>query len=115
MQRHHPKRYNLEDGIFDFEGLGSMLAMGEGVANKMHLDGGDSPRTLAVILSTGTAVAYFCIPQLNVKIPLRAGQCLAVSARMLSHYAHHVEGTGKHNVFTFFTDSGSVAKMEGGK
>ena len=99
----------MADGLFDFKGLGSMLAMGFGVGDVMHLDGGDSESTLAIIFSCGTGVVYFCIPQLEMKIPLHPHQGLAVSTRLLSHYAYVIEGTGSRSVFTFFTDSGTVS------
>ncbi|KAK7684284.1 hypothetical protein QCA50_012608 [Cerrena zonata] len=113
IKENYPQHYNDRQDVFDFEGLGSTLAVGVGHANKMHLDAGDSPQTLAIVLSGGTAVVFFCIPQLNVKIPLYPSQCLAVAARLLSHYVYHIEGTGRRHVYTFFTDCGSVAEAEG--
>lgn len=57
----------------------------------MHLDWGDSPFTLAIITSVGERAAYFCIPQLGIKIPLYPGQFLAVASRLLSHYMNYIE------------------------
>lgn len=76
----------------------------------MHLDGGDSPRSLAIIFSGDKAIIYFCIPQLHIKVPLHPGQCLAVAARILSHYAYQIQGSGSRTVYTFFTDAASVKK-----
>lgn len=78
-------------GSFDFGGLFFTLAVKEGGSEDMHLDWGDSPFSLAIITSVGDRAAYFCIPQLGIKIPLYPGQFLAVASRLLSHYMCYVQ------------------------
>ena len=84
--------------------------MGQGVGDGMHLDPGDSRWTHAIIFTVGDAMAFFCIPQLHLRIPLIPGQCLSFPASLLSHYACVVEGSGDRILFNFFTDSTSIAK-----
>ncbi|KAK7682262.1 hypothetical protein QCA50_014465 [Cerrena zonata] len=112
IQEKYPQIYEAGDGVFDFHGLGNALAFCSGYSDGMHIDLGDSKETVAVILAAGEAVVHFCIPQLDLKIPLYPGQCLTVSARLLSHYAYLFEGTGERLLFNFFTDEGSVAKAK---
>ena len=57
----------------------------------MHLDWGDSPRTLTLIMSVGEKAVYLCLPQLNLKIPLYSGQFLAIASRVLSHFVYYIE------------------------
>ena len=96
--------------LLDFQGLGNAVAIGQGAADGVHIDPGDSRWTHAIIFSAGTAIVYFCIPQLHLRIPLLPGQCLTFPARLLSHYAYVIEGTGERILFNFFTDDHSVAK-----
>ena len=97
-------------GTVHFHGLGNALAVGEGAGDGMHVDPGDSRWTHAIIFSVGEAVVHFCIPQLGLRIPLLAGQCLTFPACLLSHYAYVLEGTGDRVLFNFFTDNHSMAK-----
>lgn len=76
----------------------------------MHIDPGDSIYTHAVIFSAGRGLIYLCFPQLGIRIPLGPGQMLSFPARILSHYAYHIESTGERILFNFFTDDTSVAK-----
>lgn len=118
IREKYPKLYKTkEEGgkedygdLLDFRGLGCALAFGQGFAGGMHLDPGDSIYTHAVIFSAGTGVIFFCIPQLNLRIPLFPGQMLSFPARLLSHYAYLIESTGERVLFNFFTDDTSIAK-----
>ena len=90
--------------------MGNALAAGQGAADGIHIDPGDSRWTHAVIFSVGTAIVFFCIPQLHIRIPLLPGQCLTFPASLLAHFAHVIEGTGDRVLFNFFTDNTSMAK-----
>ena len=84
--------------------------MGQGAGDGMHVDPGDSRWTHAIIFTVGNAIAYFCIPQLHLRIPLLPGQCLTFPACLLSHYAYVIEGSAERILFNFFTDNTSMAK-----
>lgn len=111
IRHHQPHLLNHANGVFDFHGLGTTISIGLGAATAMHIDGGDSPYALTIIISGGTAVVYFCIPQLHIKIPLYPHQALVVAARLLSHYAYRIEGTGERVLYTFFTDASTLSKI----
>lgn len=106
----YPELFEREGGVFNFHGLGNALAMGIGCADGMHIDYGDSVHTMAIIFSAGDAMVFFCVPQLNIRVPLYPGQFLTISARTLMHYAYMFEGGGDRILFNFFTDDCTVAK-----
>lgn len=70
----------------DFGGAFFTFAVKEGGSELCHIDWGDSPFTLTMVVSVGDKTVYICVPQLRIKIPLCAGQLLGLASRLLSHF-----------------------------
>ncbi|KAJ7164352.1 hypothetical protein C8R46DRAFT_1220857 [Mycena filopes] len=89
----------------NFGGLFFTVAIKEGSSERIHVDWNDCPQKYALIFCAGNYVgADFCIPQLNIRIPLGPGSVLAVRTRLLAHCATPII-SGRRVVFTCFTDN----------
>ncbi|KAJ7716675.1 hypothetical protein DFH07DRAFT_973849 [Mycena maculata] len=89
----------------DFGPVFYTMAVKEGSSERIHVDWNDNIHKYALIFCAGDYTGgEFCVPQLNIRIPLRPGAVLAVRTRLLAHCATLV-GQGRRLVFTCFTDS----------
>ncbi|KAK7450153.1 hypothetical protein VKT23_013036 [Stygiomarasmius scandens] len=97
----------------DFKGAFLCVAIKEGSSEVFHLDWQDDPNSLAWIapLGEGWTGGDFCLPQLNIRIPIYPGQVLGAQTRRLIHCRSPVE-SGRRIVVTCFTDRGTLKKAD---
>ncbi|KAJ7781298.1 hypothetical protein B0H16DRAFT_1497863 [Mycena metata] len=99
----------------NFGGLFFTVAIKEGASERIHIDWNDCLQKYALIFCAGEYTGGdFCIPQLNIRIPLGPGSVLAVRTRLLAHCATLV-GNGRRVVFTCFTDNTSLEAILKGR
>ncbi|KAJ7018774.1 hypothetical protein C8F04DRAFT_1277159 [Mycena alexandri] len=97
------KEFNRRPSL-NFGGLFFTVAIKEGASERIHINWNNCLQKYALIFCAGNYTgADFCIPQLNIHIPLGPGSVLAVRTRLLAHCATLV-GSGRQVVFTRFTD-----------
>ncbi|KAJ7045297.1 hypothetical protein C8F04DRAFT_941070, partial [Mycena alexandri] len=108
------KEFNRRPSL-NFGGLFFTVAIKEGASERIHIDWNDCLQKYALIFCAGNYTgADFCIPQLNIRIPLGPGSVLAVRTRLLAHCATLV-GSGRRVVFTCFTDNTSLEAILKGR
>ncbi|KAJ7065148.1 hypothetical protein B0H15DRAFT_807704 [Mycena belliarum] len=87
----------------DFGGLFFTIAVKEGSSERIHIDWNDNLHKYALIFCVGDYEGgEFCVPQLNMKVPLRPGSVIAARTRLLAHCSAPL--SGRRVVFTCFTD-----------
>ncbi|THU89413.1 hypothetical protein K435DRAFT_579196, partial [Dendrothele bispora CBS 962.96] len=78
----------------NFGGAFLCIAVKEGSSEVYHLDWNDDPDVFAwiTVVGDGWTGRDFCLPQLNVHIPMNPGQILGALTRRLIHSGSQVEG-----------------------
>jgi hypothetical protein len=85
--------------------------MKEGASEKIHIDWNESKDRYTVVFTVGDHTdGDFCVPQLNMRVPLHPGSVLFARTRLLAHCAT-VGGTGRRLVFTCFTDHALIEEI----
>lgn len=89
---------------FDFGGVLFTLAVKERSSEILHIDSSDDPNAITWVLPLGDwQGGKFCVPQLNIKIPIRPGQVLGAMTRILARRSAPVT-SGRGIIFTLFSD-----------
>jgi hypothetical protein len=87
-----------------FGGAFFTVAVKEGSSEVVHLDFNDDPNGITWIIPLGDwEGGEFCVPQLNMKIPIRSGQMLGAMTRVLAHCSAPVT-KGRRVILTLFSD-----------
>ncbi|KAH6871932.1 hypothetical protein BKA70DRAFT_1450522 [Coprinopsis sp. MPI-PUGE-AT-0042] len=86
------------------------IAVKEGSSERLHLDFRDDHRTLSWLVPMGSYTGGdFIVPQLGYRVPVRPGQALACTTRVLAHCGTAVtEGT--RIAFTLFSNANILAQ-----
>ena len=88
----------LEFGVAFFT-----IAVKEGSSELIHLDFNDDKEGISWIVPLGDwEGGEFCVPQLNLKIPIQSGQILGAMTRTLTHCSAPVKG--RRVILTLFAD-----------
>lgn len=88
----------------DFGGAFFTVAVKEGTSERVHLDFNDDEDGVSWVIPLGEwEGGEFCVPQLNEKIPICAGQALAGMVRILVHSSAPVK-KGRRLILTLFSD-----------
>jgi len=99
----------LNRPALNFRGAFFIVAIKEGSSEILHLDFNDDKNGISWIIPIGDwEGGEFCVPQLNIKIPIRSGQVLGVMTRMLAHCSAPVTN-GRRIILTLFADKNLLA------
>ncbi|KAH6910568.1 hypothetical protein BKA70DRAFT_1100231 [Coprinopsis sp. MPI-PUGE-AT-0042] len=96
----------------DLGGSFFAIAAKEGSSERLHLDFRDDHRTLSWLVPIGSFTGGdFIVPQLGYRVPVRPGQALACTTRVLAHSGSAVS-EGTRIAFTLFSDANIMAQSE---
>ncbi|KAK7461467.1 hypothetical protein VKT23_008644 [Stygiomarasmius scandens] len=112
-RRFSRKQYLETCCCLDFKGAFLCIAIKEGSSEVFHLNWQDDPNSLAWIapLGKGWVGGDFCLPQLNMWIPIHPGWVLGAQTRRLIHCGSPVKN-GRRIVVTCFSDRGTLKKAD---
>ncbi|KJA16329.1 hypothetical protein HYPSUDRAFT_58275 [Hypholoma sublateritium FD-334 SS-4] len=88
----------------DFGGAFFTVAVKEGSSERIHIDFNDDIKNVAFVVPFGDFTgADLCLPQLNTRVPISAGQVVAFDAKLLAHCSSPII-SGRRIILTLFTD-----------